>query len=95
MAIKKKVQGLTKDDPRIDDSFVIDDTTNPIGFDHTPADDARTTKDHNTFPLSHSPEQLGEPSKTNPRTDRSTDKQGRVRDGTIRPRNNRIFSRDD
>jgi len=76
---KKKVQGLTRDPIQTDDNFVIDDATNPIAFDDTPQDEARRTKNHNTISPAHSPEQLGEPTKTNPRTDRSTDKQARAR----------------
>jgi len=55
---------------------------------------AKLTRDHNTFPLSHSPSELGEPTKTNPGTDRGSDKIARAANSTVKPRNNKIFGAD-
>jgi len=73
---------------------IIDDTTNPSDLDFTPQDEARLTKDHAKSPLAHSPSELGEPTKTNLRTDRGSDKIARAADSTVKPRNNKIFGAD-
>jgi len=86
---------MTNDIPNTFKNKVINLSDSNKGDLFTPADNARLTKDHAKSALAHSPSELGTPTKTNPRTDRGTDKQARINNSDIgKNRFNTLFKED-